>query len=364
MARTVGGTFPRELSVFSKYHIGFMSWGFFISDRNWTVKWHRSAYDPYEPLFHEIFHPDGEPYDWRDLDWVKNFHFATKGEVVDPGAEFTERWTKDRAWKWMSTGPIKGFSNNGNQNPAQLADYGFNGMRIRCSYGEWNRDKMSFYKNMESLLEAASQSNIRVLPSLLSDDDISVKDSSLADYVVQTIKKFAFDPRIEAWDIYYHPGEKEKDTAKLTHLLRLLFNKARFELPNQPLMATPFLRVKDFEPNFDYKAAMIHGETNGWNYVVCDGGSTPELCNLVWKLSDVISFSSNQKAPELGWIASLAYRYGRPIFCTEWCPPDNEAIQPTLDIFAKNHIYWYCTKNIENKHLLDSFGFKPIITPN
>ena len=110
IARTKGSTFPRSFIPFSKHQIHFYTWGLYMCDMNWTVTWGRSSYEPFEPMFHELLHPDGEPYDRRELDWLRNFKFSTGNEDVDPGAELTERWTKDRAWKWMVTGPIKGIA--------------------------------------------------------------------------------------------------------------------------------------------------------------------------------------------------------------------------------------------------------------
>jgi hypothetical protein len=109
IGRTIGGTFGRTLTLFSKYHVNFYMWGMYESDNNWDVSWGMSSFKPYEPMFNYLLHPDGSPYDYRELAWIRKFHFAGPGEKVDPGAEVTERWSKWRAWKW-ATGPVKGFS--------------------------------------------------------------------------------------------------------------------------------------------------------------------------------------------------------------------------------------------------------------
>lgn len=366
ITRTNGSGFPRTFVGFSEYHIHFYTWGLFMCDMNWTVSWGHSSYDPFEPMFHELLHPDGEAYDAREIDWLRNFRFAAYGENVDPGAEFTERWPKDRAWKWMVSGPIKGISYTDREQaklPAKAQADGYNGVRVRCDYGEWKRNETQFYQKMDELLAAAEASGIRITPALLSDDNIHEKDTILADYVARVIRKYALNPHIQAWEIYTHPGKKEKNTAKLTNLLQLLFRYARFEFPNQPLTATPYMRVKDFAPDFKYREALLHGRMAGWNQIVCDGGSTPALCNLIWKMSDVISFSTNQKAPEAGWLTSIAFRYGRPLVCSEWTPPGNEAATQTLEIFKKSHVYWYNTGKWNDKQQINTFQFIPIITP-
>lgn len=363
IARTTGATVPRSLISFAEYNVHFFTWGLYMCDMNWTVTWGKSSYEPFSPMFHELLHPDGEPYDYRELEWLRNFHFAKKGEAVDPGIEYTDRWSKDRAWRWMISGPVKGLSYSGKENSGIVPkNTPYNGLRIKCDFDKWKQDAPSFYKNMERQLTVADRSGMRVIPALLTDDYLHESDTVLAEYVAQVIKHYATDPRVLAWEIYTHPGKKETNTERLTQLVKLLFRFARFEFPNQPLTATPWIQTKDFPADFKYKEALIHGRLNGWNYLECKGGSTPELCNLIWKLSDIVSFSSSQKAAETGWLTSIAYRYGRPLFCTEWWPPSKQEEQTTLDIFAKQHVFWYCAHELKNREAVNNFRFKPIST--
>ncbi|WP_352422873.1 cellulase family glycosylhydrolase [Proteiniphilum sp.] len=360
IARTTGSTFPRTFIPFAKHQIHFYTWGLYMCDMNWTVTWGRNTYEPFDPVFHELLHPDGEPIDRRELDWLRNFRFTESNENTDPGAEWTERWTKDRAWKWMVAGPIKGVAYKEGES-SYATEY--NSERVKCSYQEWKKDENLFYQNMDKLLDRAEGAGRRILPALLSDKDVNEKDSVLATYVAKVVRRYATDPRIQAWEIYTYPGAMEINTAKLTDLLQLLFRFARFEYPNQPLLATPHIRVKDFPSDFRYKEALIHGRLKGWDMLISEGGSTPELCNLIWSLSDVIAFSSNQKASETGWLTSIAYRYGRPLVCTEWTPPSESEAEKTLDVFSKSHVFWYNTGDWYDKEMIDSFGFKPITTP-
>ena len=142
-----------------------------------------------------------------------------------------------------------------------------------------------------------------------------------------------------------------------------MFRFARFEFPNQPLTATPWVCVKDFAPDFDYMKALIHGRMHGWDYLSFEGGSTPKLCNLIWELSDIVSFPSSQKAAETGWLTSIAYRYGRPLICTEWIAPDKQEERQILDIFAKSHVFWYHSGALKDENSAKTFQFKPITTP-
>jgi hypothetical protein len=130
------------------------------------------------------------------------------------------------------------------------------------------------------------------------------------------------------------------------------------------LTATPFVSVEDFPAAFDYKGALKHGRMGGWDKLVFERGSSPQLCNLVWQLSDMISFAGQKNAPETGWLASIAFRYGRPLICSEWHSSDTLSEQEMLDIFAKSHVFWFkADMNRRNKERFDKFQFLPIYTP-
>lgn len=272
VARTRGGTFARSLTVFSKYHIHFYNWGMYTNDRNWDVAWGLSSFEPYEPWFHDVLHPDGYPYDWRDIKLVQEFHFAKEGEQTDPGAEVTERWNKWRAWKWMATGPVKGILLDMKTGISELkkkldniADKGYNSVRVSLSFDEWKSDSLDYYSKLDTLLQMASTRFISVMPLLLSDKDAEHTRDEIDRYVSSLVKKYGFDTRIIAWELYNHPAESVTDVEKIKSLLTLVFQVARFEFPNQPLTATPAVSVKKFAPDFDYLTAFDHGHTNGWN---------------------------------------------------------------------------------------------------
>jgi hypothetical protein len=217
---------------------------------------------------------------------------------------------------------------------------------------------------MDTLLDHAKKYKTTVMPVLLNDGNLLCKDSVLAEYVSDIVRRYATNPIIQAWDLYAYAGKTSTDTARLNNLIRLIFRFARFEFPNQPLTATPNVQVKNFTADFRYREALIHGRYAGWNNLVLDGGSSPQLCNLIWSLSDVISFASSQPAPETGWIQSIACRYGRPVFCTEWCPPDSISEHEALENFARWHIFWYKTNTQwHDKPLIDDFRFTLISTP-
>lgn len=357
----------RTFAVFARNNIHFYQWGFYSNDANWQVKWNNSAYDPYDAEFHNLLRPDDEPINNRDLALVRNYKF-TNGEPTDIGAEFTDKWESARAWRWMAIGPVKG-KTAANVEEAlrwlngQEARRGFNSLNVTFSYSEYKKDSEAFFARMDALLALAESKGVTILATLLNDREAQgATNEELARYEAQVLRRHYTDTRIQAWDLYFHPGQQQQDATKLAELLRLLFRYARYEFPNQPVMATPLIKAKTFPAGFNYREAMLHGRRSGWNMVEFEGGANADICFLVWKMSDVISFSSNQSAPQTGWIKAIAYRYGRPIFCTQWQPTDEANARTTLDNFARSHVYWYQIGQTPLQPEPAAFRFIPIRT--
>ncbi|MGQ8334938.1 hypothetical protein ACUNWD_00185 [Sunxiuqinia sp. A32] len=369
VGRTRGGTFARSLTACSKYHIHFYNWGMYTSDANWDVAWDLSSFEPYEPWFHDVLHPDGYPYDWRDLEWVRTFHFVKKGEQADPGAEITERWNKWRAWKWMATGPVKGFCMDitGTDDLQEKIDIaaakGYNSIKVKLDINEWKKDTANYYAKVESLLSYADKNGIDVMPTLLTDQDADMPTQDIDVYVSRLVANYGFDTRVIAWELYNKPGKSGLEQEKVKSLLSLVFRVARFEFPNQPLTATPVAKVQKFAPDFKYHDELIHGHRNGWRQVEFVGSSDAELCNYVWSLSDIISFESDMPMPETGWLLNIANRYGRPVVCSNWDAPNDSDIESTLELFSKNKVYWYNGREEIPEKQIKSFQFSRISTP-
>ena len=97
---------------------------------------------------------------------------------------------------------------------------------------------------------------------------------------------------------------------------------------------------------FDYRKALAHQGglgSHGWDQLEHLGASDASLCAYVWELSDVLSVASAQRAPETGWLVSMANRYGRPVICTAWSPGDATIVEETLRLFSAHHVRWYST---------------------
>ncbi len=431
MARTVSGGLTRTLKLFAREHVNFYLWGMFITDsRNWSVQWGRTTYDPYEPIFHDLLYSDGTPYDYRELENLRKFRFEREGEQLYAPLSQSERWTTERAWKWVAGGPVKGLTETLRRQDASAAG---NSIRLKLNYADFAADEEAFLQHFGQRLEEAARDGMTVLPVLLSDQDIldaqgaeiaqtrflrtypndfaengdgylttpfagdksrdkgartqadssywgsdfsaslSISQSDAASfarrsatrnilaYVNVVMRRFYADSRIEGWDLYYHPGERLSSEREVSMWVSQLFDLARFVSPTQPTFMTPLVSVGDFAPDLRYRDELIHGRHGGWSRLKYSGVSSASLAYKIWSLSDVAAFSSTMKAAETGWLMSICYRFGRPLFCSYWSSPDATEAQSTLELFSRSHVFWYSDATLPASTVAD-FKFRPINT--
>ena len=431
MARTVSGGLTRTLKLFAREHVNFYLWGMFITDsRNWSVQWGRTTYDPYEPIFHDLLYSDGTPYDYRELENLRKFRFEREGEQLYAPLSQSERWTTERAWKWVAGGPVKGLTETLRRQDASAAG---NSIRLKLNYADFAADEEAFLQHFGQRLEEAARDGMTVLPVLLSDQDIldaqgaeiaqarflrtypndfaengdgylttpfagdksrdkgartqadssywgsdfsaslSISQSDAASfarrsatrnilaYVNVVMRRFYADSRIEGWDLYYHPGERLSSEREVSMWVSQLFDLARFVSPTQPTFMTPLVSVGDFAPDLRYRDELIHGRHGGWSRLKYSGVSSASLAYKIWSLSDVAAFSSTMKAAETGWLMSICYRFGRPLFCSYWNSPDATEAQSTLELFSRSHVFWYSDAPLPASAVAH-FKFRPINT--
>ena len=111
MIRVNGSSVQRTLPVFAREHVHVYLWGLYNNDWNWSVKWGRSTYDAFDPMFHDFLWADGDAFDAREFPFIRNFRFWNKGENLDPGIAVTDRWSHERVWRRMAgAGLVKGFA--------------------------------------------------------------------------------------------------------------------------------------------------------------------------------------------------------------------------------------------------------------
>ncbi len=75
MARTAGNTFEEMLPLFKKEHIGAINWGLVNGKSNTIYPWESwdNAFDAEPEIwFHDIFRPDGTPFDPADVVLIKS----------------------------------------------------------------------------------------------------------------------------------------------------------------------------------------------------------------------------------------------------------------------------------------------------
>jgi hypothetical protein len=73
MARSAGSTFEGILPIFEEQDIGAYNWGL-VSGRTQTIyTWFSwlTMDPPGTPWFHDVFHPDGTPYDADEVAFIR-----------------------------------------------------------------------------------------------------------------------------------------------------------------------------------------------------------------------------------------------------------------------------------------------------
>lgn len=363
MIRVNGSSVQRTLPVFAREHVHVYLWGLYNNDWNWSVKWGRSTYDAFDPMFHDFLWADGDAYDAREFPFIKNFRFWNKGENLDPGIAVTDRWSHERVWRRMAgAGLVKGLADVKSSGSFSGT---YNSMRVKVNYKDYrglaSDQRSGFFERFERILSDAKSKGMTVLPVLITDDDLYATSEELGGFVKEMISRYFDDQTILAWDIYWHPGEKSTDRRKVEEVIETAFTYARNQYPNQPVFMTPFVSVQEFDDDFNYRAALVHGRRNGWNKLSYGGTSDADLVYKIWSLSDVTSFSTVQHPAEAGWLLSICYRFGRPIFCSSFKAENVTDQLEMLDLFSKSHVFWFTENPLPDKSV-NQFKFTPIIT--
>ena len=429
LARPVSGGLTRTLKLFAREHVNFYLWGMFVTDnRNWSVQWGRTTYDPYEPIFHDMLYSDGTPYDYREIENLRKFRFEGEGEQIYAPLSQSERWTAERAWKWVAGGPVKGIAETLYKTDTKAEG---NSIRLKLNYADFAADEKAFTENFARQLAEAHRAGMTVMPVLISDQDIldaegaeiaqarylrtypndfaengdgylvkpffgsnaeeakqrdgnpywgsdfaeslSISKADAAAFAKRTavrnimayvnlvVRRFYADSRIEGWDIYYHPGEKLSSEHEVAMWVSQLFDLVRFISPTHPAFMTPLVSVGDFNPDLRYRDELIHGRHGGWARLQYSGCSSASLAYKIWSLSDVTAFSSTMKAAETGWLMSICYHFGRPLFCSYWCAPDTNEALATLKLFSQSHVFWYSDRSLPSESV-GNFRFQHINT--
>ena len=283
---------------------------------------------------------------------------ATESAADSPAA----RWPAGRAWQWYGAQPwLVGFNyipatainttemwqadtfdpKRIDEELALAEQAGFNCARVFLQYLVWEDDPKGLDKRMDQFLSIAKKHGIRTLFVLFDDCAFStmtkpflgkqpevipgeyangwtpspgpkrVQDRSawpkLETYVREVVGRFRDDPRVLGWDVYNEPSNTGMGNKSLP-LLQAVFSWARQVNPSQPLTA------------------------GVW-------GGTPETTRVCLEQSDVISFHSYGKAPELERKITELQAQGRPILCTEWLNrPIGSVVETCLPLLTRHRV--------------------------
>lgn len=331
LARVNGSTIPRTLTQFAKYNIGFYSWGLYVNDSNWQVKWGRSWYYAWEPLFHDMLYADGDPYNPAELPWIKDYKF-TDGVSNDPGMAYTERWTQRRAWKWLNRQPTRGiYYDSFDEAVAGVAQHAtdglYNSLNVRLKISDYSSNSTTFKNKFRSFLSAADAAGMSVVPTLLSGSDISTYSAPiLRNYIYDLIDAFYNDRRILGWNLYQQTTAGVESTM-LSKFIPTM-NYVRNTFPNQPMFITPLVTSSTLPDS-----------------------TARDAVNQLWQLSDVVSYNTaDGSAPGSAFIYRLASAYDRPIFAPQTSNVPN--------YFKTRHVVWYTTAD-QNTSTIRDFTYTP-----
>jgi hypothetical protein len=74
LRRQVGCSFAAILPFFAKYNVGWYNWGLVAGRTQTYMSWGSKKGDPMPKVWqHDIFHPDGTPYDPAEIDLIRNW---------------------------------------------------------------------------------------------------------------------------------------------------------------------------------------------------------------------------------------------------------------------------------------------------
>ena len=278
--------------------------------------------------------------------------------AIGPGV----RWPAAKAWTWYNSQPwLAGFNYipatainttemwqadtfDPQTSDAELAlaeQAGFNCARVFLQCLVWENDPKGFESRLDQYLSIAKRHGLRTLFVLFDDCAFSTMTepfpgkqpdvipgeyangwtpspgpkrvldraawAKLQAYVKAVVSRFRDDPRVLGWDVYNEPSNTGMGNKSLP-LLEAVFTWARQANPSQPLTA------------------------GVW-------GGTPEVTRVCLERSDVISFHSYGKAPELERKITELRSQLRPILCTEWLNrPIGSVAETCLPVLARQGV--------------------------
>jgi len=81
LRRGVGNTFAAILPIFAEHNVGWYNWGLVAGRTQTYMPWGSKRGDPMPKIWqHDMFHPDGRPYDAKEIELIRKFEFTNINE--------------------------------------------------------------------------------------------------------------------------------------------------------------------------------------------------------------------------------------------------------------------------------------------
>ena len=241
---------------------------------------------------------------------------------------------------------------------------GFNSVRVYLHHLLWEQDREDFLKRMGQFLEIADRHEIGVMfvlfdsvwdphprpgkqreprPGLHNSgwvqspgaDDLMnpERHKLLEDYTRGVIGHFRGDRRVQAWDVWNEPDNRNENSYGANNLKREPVGKLARTLP---LLEKAFAWARRADPSQPVTSGVWIGD---WRDLM---KITP-MERVQLDQSDVISFHSYNKPEGIEACVRNLRRYGRPILCTEFMArPRGSMFDPILGYLREQRVGAHC----------------------
>lgn len=293
MQRVSGSGYAFSLVDFSKNNINFYTWGLYSCSANWEIKWGKSAYYAWETMFHNALYADGEPFDEKEPPFVQNYAFKGDFGGIKTTPEYTEVWPARRAWRRQQGEPRKGLYAKSISEAMSLIeqhkdDGQYNQITVRLPYVTGTTDFTESNRTLFlNLLDAAEQANMKVMPVILTSENLSATTEQIALYAFNIMYKNHTDRRIDGWCAFEQTAAA---TATHKNKLQTIMRRVRYSFPNQPIFAVPMVENS------------TRPDTTGTDFA-----------NYLWQMSDISAYSAPSQQEET-WENTLVQQYQRPVY--------------------------------------------------
>jgi hypothetical protein len=242
---------------------------------------------------------------------------------------------------------------------------GFNSMRVFLHHLLWEQDSAGLLKRMDQFLEIAERHKIGVMFVLFdsvwdpnprlgkqrepqkgvhnsgwvqSPGAADLKDPArhalLEAYVKGVVGRFKDDKRVQVWDIWNEPDNMNDNSYGKNKLKQEPADKQALTLP---LLAKSFEWARSAAPSQPVTSGLwLAGHK-------ADPAKLIPIERVQLEQSDVISFHTYGRLPDVkAWVETLR-KHDRPIFCTEYMArPQGSTFDPVLGYFKEQKIAAYC----------------------